>query len=222
MWILCESFTLKGDAWDVQNYLELFSFCINLPSPWKLCPFPLTFDWSTGEACLSWSISHSIQVWPHPLWKVEMFWCQSGWLTQNLNKKNLRRPQHNAWHWIAQNIVCYRAHITIVFHNQRFSVVRIFDHWKLSKKKRISLQQFSLDYLMILQVNLTSIRSLAFSGFRDTGHSIVGSGFSDLLIIAAGVWLGAQKLGSSFSLPLAMFDIVGTLLLLVPGWSVRR
>ena len=54
------------------------------------------------------------------------------------------------------------------------------------------------------------------SGFCDTGHNMVESGFSDLLTFAAGVWLGTQKLGNSFSLPFVMFDIADALLL---GWS---
>lgn len=134
------------------------------------------------------------------------------------NSNSLRRFQYNAWHRIAQNIMRDRTHVTIVFDNERFLIVRIFHHQErnICLPQSVTLNKTKKNS----RVNLTSIRSLAFNGFCDTGHRIVGSGFSDLLIFAAGVWLGTQKLGSSFSFPFAMFDIVDALLL-VPGWSDR-
>lgn len=65
----------------------------------------------------------------------------------------------------------------------------------------------------LTNVNFTSIKSLTFIGFCDTGHSMVGFGFSNLDILAAGDCDGTQKLGNSFSLPFAIFEMADALVL---------
>lgn len=71
----------------------------------------------------------------------------------------------------------------------------------------------------LTNVNFTGIKSLAFIGFCDTGHRMVGSGFSNLENLAAGDCDGTQKLGSSFSLPFAIFEMADALVL---GWLTMR
>lgn len=68
----------------------------------------------------------------------------------------------------------------------------------------------------LTNVNLTSIKSFALIGFCETGHKIVGSGLFSFEYLADGDCDGNQKLGNSFSLPFAIFDMVDVLVL---GWS---
>lgn len=65
----------------------------------------------------------------------------------------------------------------------------------------------------LTSVNFTSIKSLAFIGCCDIGHKMVGSGFGNLDSLAAGDCDGTQKLGNSFSLPFAIFEMVDALVL---------
>lgn len=65
----------------------------------------------------------------------------------------------------------------------------------------------------LTNVNFTSIKSFAFIGICDTGHKIVASGFVNLENMAAGACDGTQKLGNSFSLPFAIFEIADALVL---------
>lgn len=64
----------------------------------------------------------------------------------------------------------------------------------------------------LTNVNLTGIKSFTLNGNPETGHIMVGSGFCNLLTPAEGHCDGTQKLGNSFSLPLAIFEIADVLL----------
>lgn len=59
----------------------------------------------------------------------------------------------------------------------------------------------------LTRVKLTSIKSLAFSCCCDMGHKMVGSGLTAFDTLAPGVCEGTQKLGKSFSLPFAIFEM---------------
>lgn len=74
----------------------------------------------------------------------------------------------------------------------------------------------------LTSVNLTSMRSLAFSGCCETGHKMVESGFVNFECLAIGACDGTQKLGNSFSFPFAMFEIADVLVLGISTKMTRR
>lgn len=159
------------------------------------CLFPWVSDYSVGEACPFWWVSPHIPLWqrlpckrPENKKLMDLIWNQCSLFSLFEIAYVGRNTAHGTE---LLRISCVTAHM------YRFSLV---------------INDF-LSSGSLTSVNFTSIKSLAFNCFCDTGHKMVGSGFCNFEILAAGDCDGTQKLGNSFSLPLAIFEMADALVL---------
>lgn len=102
-----------------------------------LYPFPLVWCWLVGESCLSLSIFQRIPWSPRGHCnQIPSIFIFIDSIREEYSSilvlEYLRWSKYSTWHWIAQNIMCNCAHITILLNNQWFFIGCIFDQCKFN------------------------------------------------------------------------------------------